>query len=86
LRQIVDALTQSTFPVIVTSHVGRNPASVPLLSSISDKLGIPVFSACPSTLNVPFDHPMHAGIAYTGKFELIERADCLLVIDSDVPW
>lgn len=73
-------------PLIVTSYSGRNPACVPLLTSLAERLACPVFSACPTTVNVPHDHWCHAGVAYGGKNELVEKADVILVLDSDIPW
>lgn len=86
LQQVCQTLKGAQFPIIVTSYAGRNRAIPGLLGRLAHKLSIPVFSSCPSHVNIAFDHPMHAGVSYTGKNLYVEAADWILVLDSDVPW
>ncbi|BGP20257.1 hypothetical protein JCM10213_003066 [Rhodosporidiobolus nylandii] len=86
VSRIADAFIGAKKPLIVTSYLGRNPAAVPELVKFAELLAIPVFQSCLSTVNFPFDHPLHAGIAFGGKNELVEEADLILILDSDVPW
>ncbi|KAF5371909.1 hypothetical protein D9757_010595 [Collybiopsis confluens] len=89
---ITNALLTSLHPLIITSHLGRNPDAVASLVTLSTLLAIPIFSTCPSTVNVPFSHPYLAGITYitpttTDSFrDHLRGADVVLVLDSDVPW
>ena len=72
---------------IITSYLGRNLAAVPELIKLVDLLAIPVFSSCLSTVNIPFNHPMHAGVAFGQPTNpLVGEADVIVMIDTDVPW
>ncbi|GAA6059888.1 hypothetical protein JCM10212_005271 [Sporobolomyces blumeae] len=84
--RIVDALLSAKKPLIVTSYLGRNPAASRELVKLVDLLALPVFQSCLSYVNLPFDHPSHAGMALGGRNPLVEESDCILIIDSDIPW
>lgn len=86
LQHVCETLRRATFPIIVTTYAGRNLQIPGLLGKLASQLSIPVFSSCPSHVNIAFDHPMHAGISYTGSNPYVEQADWILVLDSDVPW
>ncbi|GAA5973925.1 hypothetical protein JCM11641_001222 [Rhodosporidiobolus odoratus] len=86
VSRICDALIGAKKPLIVTSYLGRNRSAVPELVKFAELLAVPVFQSCLSTVNFPFDHPLHAGISFGGKNELVEEADVILIIDSDIPW
>ncbi|KIK61513.1 hypothetical protein GYMLUDRAFT_43073 [Collybiopsis luxurians FD-317 M1] len=89
---ITNTLLTSLHPLIITSHLGRNIDAVSSLVTLSTLLAIPIFSTCPSTVNVPFSHPYLSGITYitpntSDSFrEHLRAADVVLVLDSDVPW
>jgi len=86
VARIVDALLEAKKPLIVTSYLGRNLAAVQQLIKFVELLALPVFQSCLSYINLPFDHPSHAGMALGGKNLLVEEADCILILDSDIPW
>ncbi|EPQ54897.1 Thiamin diphosphate-binding protein [Gloeophyllum trabeum ATCC 11539] len=85
---IATALLTAKFPLIITSHLTRNnPTAMDPLLELSDLLAIPLFANCPSTINFPYSHPHFAGVSYgTGVFELLHRADVVLIMDSDIPF
>ncbi|GEM11154.1 acetolactate synthase [Rhodotorula toruloides] len=86
VKRIADALLRAKKPLIITSYLGRNPLAVDALTKFVDLTAIPVFQPTLSTVNLPFDHPSHVGVAFGGRWEVVEEADCILIIDSDVPW
>jgi len=86
VARVVDALLEAKKPLIVTSYLGRNLAAVQQLIKFVELLALPVFQSCLSYINLPFDHPSHAGMALGGKNLLVEEADCILILDSDIPW
>lgn len=86
VARIGDALLSAKKPLIITSYLGRNPSAVTELIKFVDLTAIPVFQPTLSTVNLPFDHPSHVGVAFGGKFDVVEEADVILIIDSDVPW
>ncbi|BGP11584.1 hypothetical protein JCM10049v2_007494 [Rhodotorula toruloides] len=86
VARIGDALLRAKKPLIITSYLGRNPLAVTALTRFVDLTAIPVFQPTLSTVNLPFDHHCHVGVAFGGRWEVVEEADCILIIDSDVPW
>ncbi|KAL0958998.1 hypothetical protein HGRIS_014311 [Hohenbuehelia grisea] len=87
-RRIANALLSAENPLIITSHLGRNPSAVHLLVELSNLLAIPILSVTPSAVNVPFSHPYHLGYSYLypGTMPDLEKSDIILVIDTDTPW
>ncbi len=89
VTRIATALMTASNPLIITSHLGRNPDAVAPLIVLSTLLAIPVYCSCPSNVNIPFSHPYFAGLSYLppgGHTPLLAAADVVLVIESDVPW
>ena len=83
IEETVLALQRAKNPLIITSYLGRNKESVHQLVELCETLTIPVIESTPSYMNFPNNHPLHMG--YVGG-QLLQEADVILVIDSDVPW
>src|SRR5699024_7152850 len=49
---------------------------------------IPVLESVPQTMNFPADNPMHTGYQWNEdkQHPVLEEADLVLAIDSDIPW
>ncbi|CAL1713751.1 unnamed protein product [Somion occarium] len=86
VQSISVALVKANFPLIITAHAGRNPLTIPLLSALSHTLGIAVTTSCPSAVCLPYSHPHFLGTSFAGKNYLLEKADVILILDTDVPW
>ncbi|KAI8986255.1 thiamine diphosphate-binding protein [Trametes punicea] len=86
LSTIVDALLQARFPLIITGNSGRNPKTVPLLSTLSNLLAIGVYTSCPFAVCIPWSHPNYIGLSFGGKNDLLNHADTIILLDVDVPW
>jgi thiamine pyrophosphate-dependent acetolactate synthase large subunit-like protein len=87
ILKIGAALLNAKRPLIITSYAGRHPEAVNALVKLSETISIPIYLSCPSVVNVPFSCKNLVGLGYgMGKNEWLEEADCVLVIDSDVPW
>ena len=84
--KIVTALVKAKRPLIVTSYLGRNVKAVEHLTKFVELLAVPVFQSCPTYINLPYEHVCHAGVALGGKNDLVEEADVILILDSDIPW
>ena len=41
---------------------------------------------CSSAVSVPFEHRHFLGISFGGKNSILEEADVVIILDSDVPW
>ncbi|KAF6762886.1 acetolactate synthase catalytic subunit [Ephemerocybe angulata] len=61
--RIASALLTAQHPLIITSHLGRNPHAVSSLLALSTLLAIPILPVCPSVVSVPHSHPF--GLAPT---------------------
>lgn len=86
VARIAASLAKAKKPLIVTSYAGRNPEAVEQLTKLVDLVAVPVFSSCISNVNIAFNHPSHAGVSFGQPNELVEEADFILILDSDVPW
>lgn len=74
-------LAKADMPLILTSAAGRTNKAFRALSKLAEDYAIPVAQG--GGLNIPYDHPMNLG-ALPGA--MLDRADAILVIDSEVPW
>ncbi|KAI9065965.1 thiamine diphosphate-binding protein [Trametes sanguinea] len=86
VETITAALTNASYPLIITANPGRNPAAVPLLAELSNALAIGVISCAPSSVAIPASHPYFLGHFFGGKLPYLPDADVVLVLDVDVPW
>lgn len=86
--EVAGALVAARLPLVVTSYLGRNPAAVAELSLLCRRLGMGVLESVPSTVNFPYDDPLHQGYQWNEKQQnpALAEADTILVLDSDVPW
>jgi acetolactate synthase I/II/III large subunit len=76
-------IAKARMPVIVTSHLGRDRDAVAALAALAETFSIPVVQAGASAVNLPASHPMNTGQA---GGVLLEEADCIVVVESEVPW
>lgn len=85
---LVEELLKAKSPLIITSYLGRSPEAVKELVTLSEALAIPVVEAVPNYLNFPSNHKMHCGYQWNEQKQnkLLESADFILVLDSDIPW
>lgn len=83
LERVADWLAAASFPMIVTTHLGRDRDAVAVLARLSERFAIPVAQAGANSVNLPASHPMNVG--QSGR-ALLGRADCIVVVDSEVPW
>jgi acetolactate synthase-1/2/3 large subunit len=83
LAQAADWLLAAERPVVVTSYLGRDPAAVPELVALAERLALPVVEQSAYHLNFPRTHPLHLGARVA---PYLPHADLVFVIDHDVPW
>lgn len=88
VAEIAQALATAKRPLVVTTYLGRNPAAVPALRHLCERLGVGVLESVPTWMNYPHDAPMYQGSHWNHPFQnaRLAEADVVLVIDSDVPW
>ena len=86
ITEIAKALVQAESPLIIVGFTGRHQASVSELVRLADRVkGLRVYDAGTTELSFPFNHPAGIGPT-TGSAKYLEAADCILVLDCDVPW
>ena len=87
-KALVADLLAAKRPLIVTSHLGRNPEAVGALAKLARRLAIGVVESVPSAMNFPADDPSYLGVQWSESRQnkALAEADVVLVIESDVPW
>ena len=86
VTEIAKALIQAESPLIVVGFTGRHQESVTELVRLADRVkGLRVYDAGTTELSFPFNHPA-CTTPTTGSAKYLEAADCIVVLDCDVPW
>jgi acetolactate synthase-1/2/3 large subunit len=70
-------------PLILVSHLGRNPLAVGELIKLAEAWGLPVVESFPFSMNFPSDHPLHLGFSVD---PYLKEADLVIAVETDVPW
>ncbi len=70
-------------PIIITSSYGRRTQYVDTLVQLAETAGIGVVSFHPEYMNFPPGHYCHQGFS---PEPLVDDADLIIVLESDVPW
>jgi acetolactate synthase-1/2/3 large subunit len=83
LREVARLLLDADNPLIITSRLGRRTDAVNELVKLAELLAIPVVEAPKYFMNFPTENPLHVGF---DPKPYLERADMVLLIDSDIPW
>lgn len=83
VAQIAQAIKGAKFPLIVVSSNGADEKTVPVLDQLLRTYGIAVAESMGHYVNVPYTHPHHLGHDATA---VINRADVVIALESDVPW
>jgi acetolactate synthase I/II/III large subunit len=81
LDRLAAILAAADQVVIVTSRTAADPANASALARIAELLGAPVIDQG-DRANLPCGHPLHA----LGNPTLLNTADAVLLLDSEVPW
>ncbi|MBI4572056.1 MAG: thiamine pyrophosphate-requiring protein [candidate division NC10 bacterium] len=76
-------LAAATWPLLITTRLGRDPGAVEAAVELSETLATPVVEFNPTHVNFPSSHPHHLGF---DPAPLLGRSDAILVVESDVPW
>jgi acetolactate synthase-1/2/3 large subunit len=82
LTQAAHWLIAARKPLILAAYAGRHPDTVAALIRLAETLAVPVVE-WRHRVNFPSNHPLHLGFC---SFPYVAEADCILVLDHDVPW
>jgi acetolactate synthase I/II/III large subunit len=81
IRELARRLVAAQNPLVIVSHSGRNPQTVPALVELCELLGIAVVDAATRAyLSFPMDHPLYLGDMPLGD------ADVVIALEARVPW
>ena len=85
ISTLTERVSAAQRPLVITSSLGRAPATerVSSLLTFAEAAGAGVVEHTPTTLCFPRDHDLHLGYDPAAVFD---RADLLLLVDTDVPW
>jgi acetolactate synthase-1/2/3 large subunit len=70
-------------PLIITANAGRDPAAFAALAALAERFALGVAQHHPRYLSLPSAHAMNLGY---DPSPLLDGADCILVLECDVPW
>lgn len=83
-EKLLELLRDASYPLLVTSYLGRNESAVDVLETFAETCGVAVVEAAPAfDLSFDREHPLHFGFV-TEKH--LDDADLLLVANCNVPW
>ena len=82
LSRAAQWLIEAGRPLILVAYAGRNPKAVAALVKLAETLAAPVVESR-HRVNFPSGHPLHLGFWAT---RYLQQADCVLILDHDVPW
>lgn len=83
IAEAAELLVRAECPILVTGRAGRDPDAVAALAELAETLAIPVVEYRANYMNLPSDHPMHAGFDFGPEFA---KADAVVVLDTLAPW
>jgi acetolactate synthase-1/2/3 large subunit len=83
VEQAAALLAAAESPLLIATSLGREQDAMTALVELSEGLAIPVVEFNPTHVNFPTSHPHHLGF---DPAPFLERADVVLVAESDVPW
>jgi acetolactate synthase-1/2/3 large subunit len=84
IRQAASWLVEAAEPVISVSRIGRSPGAIGALVELAELLGARVLADTHHGLSFPGAHPLARGVPAIAPMPA--DTDCVLVIDSLVPW
>ncbi|EME81831.1 uncharacterized protein MYCFIDRAFT_175419 [Pseudocercospora fijiensis CIRAD86] len=80
------ALLTADAPLVITGYLGRKTSAVQQLIDLCNlAVGLKVFDAETRHMSFPANHPAWLPRSM-GGFAAVREADCILVLDCDVPW
>ena len=82
LSRAAQWLIEADSPLILVAYAGRNPKAVASLVRLAEALAVPVVESR-HRINFPSSHPLHLGFSAA---RYLQQADCVLILDHDVPW
>ena len=83
IEQLAEWIATARAPVVITSLLGQDPRDAVVLSRLAERWALPVIPYNTRYFAISANHPMFQG-SMPGP--LLDDADLVIVIESDVPW
>jgi len=83
VAEAAQILAAAEYPVILTTSAGRHAETVEPLVRLAETGAMAVVESFAKYMNFPRTHPLHLGFDPKPQ---VERADALLLVESEVPW
>ena len=83
IEQLADWIAAARAPLIITGLLGQDPRDAVVLARLAEHWALPVIPYNTRYFAISANHPMFQG-SMPGP--LLESADLVIVIESDVPW
>lgn len=83
LDRLADWIMQARLPLVITGGAGRDPREALALTRLADRFALAVVTYNARYFAIPGRHPMFMGSA---PGTLLEEADLVIALESDVPW
>lgn len=83
IATLCEWITAARNPLILVGSAGRSVATTDALAALAQDHALPVVSAYSSYFVLPHSHPMFQG---SMPSPLLQQADLIITIETDVPW
>jgi acetolactate synthase I/II/III large subunit len=83
IERLAEWIATARAPVVITGLLGQDPRDAVVLSRLAERWALPVIPFNTRYFALSANHPMFQGSA---PGPLLDSADLIVVIESDVPW
>ncbi len=83
IDQLADWIAAARLPLIITGTLGRDPRESVVLARLADRYALPVIPYNTRYFALSANHPMFQG---SQPRPLLDDADLVIVLETDVPW
>jgi acetolactate synthase-1/2/3 large subunit len=83
IDQLAGWIADARMPLVITGTLGRDPRESVLLSRLAERHALPVIPYNARYFALSANHPMFQG---SMPRPLLEEADLVIVLETDVPW
>jgi acetolactate synthase I/II/III large subunit len=83
IERLAELIATARSPIVITGLLGQDPRDAVVLSRLAEHWALPVIPFNTRYFAISANHPMFQGSA---PRPLLDSADLVIVIESDVPW
>ena len=83
IDRLADWISSARLPLIITGTLGRNPQESVVLARLAERYALPVVPYNTRYFAISGNHPMFQG---STPRPLLDEADLVIVLETDVPW